>query len=309
MVGLRRYLLRRLMASVPVMFGATIVVFSILHLTRGDPVSLMVSHRTPPERVEEIRHQLGLDRPIIVQYGRWLLGLVRGDLGTSIVAKKSVLQLIAARMASTLQLTGTALALSIIMGIPIGIVSAVKQYSAVDYASMSVALMGLSMPGFWLGLMLMLLFGLKLGWVPISGQSGIKSLIVPSVTLALPETATIARLIRSEMLEVIRDDYILTARAKGLRETIVMYKHALRNAIIPVVVYLFLGIPWLVSGAVVIETVFAWPGMGQLMYRSILAKDFPVVQGIVFVIAILTVLCNLLGDILTGLLDPRIRLG
>jgi peptide/nickel transport system permease protein len=309
MVGLRRYVIRRLIASVPVILGATLIVFSILHLTKGDPVSLMVSHRATEERKEELRHQLGLDRPIYVQYARWIYGVMRGDLGDSIVAKRPVLDLILNRLPFTLRLTVTALLLSTIAGIPIGVLSAVKQYSFLDYSSMSVALVGLSMPGFWLGLMLMLLFGLKLGWVPISGHIGIKSLILPSLTLALPETAMIARLIRSEMLEVIHDDYILTARAKGLRETIVIYKHALRNAIIPVVVYLFLGIPWLVSGAVVIETVFAWPGMGQLMYRSIVAKDFPIVQGIVFIIALLTVLCNLLGDVLTGLLDPRIRLG
>lgn len=309
MFGLRRYVVRRLIAAIPVVLGATVIVFSIMHLTRGDPVSLMVGHRASEERKAELRQQLGLDRPIYVQYARWLGGMVRGDLGDSIVAKRPVLGLILARLPYTLRLTVTALFLSIIAGIPIGIVSAVKQYSVLDYASMSVALVGLSMPGFWLGMMLMLLFGLRLGWVPISGHIGIKSLILPSLTLALPETAMIARLIRSEMLEVIRDDYILTARAKGLRETIVMYKHALRNAIIPVVVYLFLGIPWLVSGAVVIETIFAWPGMGQLMYRSIVAKDFPIVQGIVFIIALLTVLCNLLGDLLTGLLDPRIRLG
>lgn len=306
---MRRYVAERLAMCVPVVLGATVVVFSILHLTRGDPARLMLGHRASAERVQEMRQQLGLDQPILVQYVRWLFGALRGDFGTSIVAKRSASEIILERLPFTLQLTIASLVFSTIVGIPIGVLSAVKQYSVVDYLSMSAALFGLSMPGFWLGLMLMLFFGLRLGWLPISGHSGLKSLILPALTLSLPEIAMLARLMRSEMLEVIREEYIMTARAKGLRESLVMYKHALRNAIAPVVVYLFLGIPWLVSGAVVIESVFAWPGMGQLMYRSILAKDFPVVQGFVFVIALLTVVCNLLGDIVTGFLDPRIRLG
>jgi ABC-type dipeptide/oligopeptide/nickel transport system permease component len=204
-------------------------------------------------------------------------------------------------------LTVTSLIISIFIGIPLGVISAANQYKPVDHISMGVALFWLSMPGFWLGLMLMLIFGLFLGWLPISGYSGFKSLILPAVTLGLPQVGLLARLMRSEMLEVLRDEYIKTARAKGLKEFIVMYKHALRNALIPIVVYLFLGIPWLISGAVVIETVFSWPGMGRLLIRSIMLKDFPVVQALILIIAILTVLFNLLGDILTGFLDPRIR--
>jgi peptide/nickel transport system permease protein len=306
---MRRYAIKRLLVAVPVVLGATIVVFSILVLTPGDPASLMLGHRATPERVAELRHQLGLDQPVYVQYVRWLSGAVRGDLGISVVAKRSATALILERLPFTLQLTGAALIISVVVGIPVGVISAVKQYTIVDYLGMSAALFGLSMPEFWLGLMLMLLFGLTLGVLPISGYSGPKSLILPAVTLSLRELGTLARLMRSEMLEVIREDYVTTARAKGLRETLVMYKHALRNAVIPVVVYLFLGIPWLISGAVVIESVFAWPGMGQLLYKSILAKDFPIVQGIVLLIALLTVACNLLGDIVTAILDPRIRLG
>ena len=211
------------------------------------------------------------------------------------------------RMPYTLELTATALAISLLIGIPIGVISAVKQYTPIDHISMAVALFWLSMPGFWLGLMLMLLFGLRLGWLPISGASGFNSLILPALTLGLPEIGLIARLMRSEMLEVLRDDYVMTARAKGLKEFLVMYKHALRNAIISVIVYLFLQLPWLISGAVVVETVFAWPGMGRLLYKAILSKDFPIVQGVILIIAILTILCNLLGDLVTGLLDPRIR--
>ncbi len=308
MTGMRRYVLTRIAAAIPVVLGATVIVFSIMHLTPGDPVRLILGfERASPERIAEVRAQLGLDQPIYVQYVRWLSGALRGDFGISIAAKRSASQLIFERLPYTLELTATAMLISILLGIPLGVISAVKQYTVVDHVSMAVALFWLSMPVFWLGLMLMLLFGLRLGWLPISGSSGIKSLIMPALTLGLPEIGMLARLMRSEMLEVLREDYIMTARAKGLRELIVMYKHALRNAIISVMVYLFLQIPWLVGGAVVVETVFAWPGMGRLMYKAILTKDFPIVQGVIFVIAILTVLFNLLGDIFTGFLDPRIR--
>ena len=307
MAGMRRYVLTRLAAAIPVVLGATVVVFSIMHLTPGDPVKLIVGPRASSERIEEMRKQLGLDQPIHIQYVRWLSGALRGDFGMSISAKRAASRLIFERLPYTLELTATALAISVLLGIPIGVASAVRQYTAVDHVSMAAALFWLSMPQFWLGLMLMLLFGLWLGWVPISGSSGIKSLIMPALTLGLPEIGLLARLMRSEMLEVLREDYIMTARAKGLREFLVTYKHALRNAVISVMVYLFLQIPWLVGGAVVVETVFAWPGMGRLMYKAILTKDFPIVQGVIFIIAILTILCNLLGDIVTGFLDPRIR--
>ena len=304
---MKRYLFSRLLSAIPVVLGVTMVVFSILHLTPGDPVRLIVGPRASQERLEEIRHELGLDQPLIVQYMRWLSGVVQGDFGTSLTAKRSALELIMERLPYTLKLTATSLAMSLIIGIPIGVVSAVKQYTPIDHISMAVALFWLSMPGFWLGLMLMLLFGLRLGWLPISGASGFKSLILPALTLGLPEIGLFARLMRSEMLEVLREDFVVTARAKGLKEFLVMYKHALRNAIISVIVYLFLQLPWLISGAVVVETVFAWPGMGRLLYKSILSKDFPIVQGVILIIAILTILCNLLGDLVTGFLDPRIR--
>ena len=307
MAGMKRYVIIKLIAAIPVVLGATVIVFSIMHLTPGDPVRLILGDRFSPERVEELREQLGLDKPLPVQYFRWLAGAVRGDLGISTAARASVSTLIFERIPYTLLLTVTAMAISILLGIPIGVISAVKQYTIVDHISMAAALFWLSMPGFWLGLMFMLLFGLWLGWLPLSGYNGAKSLILPALTLGLPQIGMLARLMRSEMLEVLREDYVMTARAKGLKEFLVMYKHALRNAVISVIVYLFLGIPWLISGAVVVETIFAWPGMGRLMYRAILTKDFPIVQGVIFIIAILTVLCNLLGDIVTGFLDPRIR--
>jgi ABC-type dipeptide/oligopeptide/nickel transport system permease component len=293
---------------IPVMLGVTVVVFSILHLTPGDPVKLMFgSARVSPERIEEMRKELGLDQPLYIQYISWLSGALRGDFGNSIAQKVPASELILERLPKTLLLTSLAWLLAILLGIPIGVVSAFRQYTVVDHFFMLFSLFWFSMPAFWLGLMLMLIFGLQLGWFPISGYSGIKSLVLPVLALGLPSAAVLARLMRSEMLEVLREDYITTARAKGLKEFIVLYKHALRNALAAVVVYLFLRIPWLIGGAVVIETVFAWPGMGRLLYKAILSKDFPIVQGVIFIIAIVTVLSNLLGDIVTGLLDPRIR--
>lgn len=304
---MRRYVLYRLIAAIPVILGATLVVFSIMHLTPGDPVRLILGDRVTPERIEELRIQLGLDKPFYVQYFLWLSGILQGDFGTSVVAKRAASGLIFERMPYTLELTVTALVISTLLGIPIGVISAVRQYTVVDHTSMAAALFWLSMPSFWFGLMAMLVFGLWLAWFPISGYSGLSSLVLPALTLGLPQIGSIARIMRSEMLEVLREDYIITARAKGLTEFIINYKHALRNSIISVVVWIFLGIPWLIGGAVVVETVFAWPGMGRLLYRAILTKDFPIVQGVIFLIAILTIICNLIGDILAGFLDPRIR--
>ena len=307
---MKRYIFTRLASLILVLLGATVIVFSILHLTPGDPVTLILgSDRVSPERVQELREELGLDRPLFIQYFLWLSGALRGDLGKSIAQKVSVSELIIERLPNTLKLAISAWLLAIIIGIPIGLFSAVKQYTAADHILMGLALFWFSVPAFWLGLMLMLFFGLKLGWFPISGHGGFKSLVLPVLTLGLPAVGMLARLTRSEVLEVYREDYIITARAKGLTEFIVMNKHALRNAVAPVIVYLFLRIPWFIGGAVVVETIFAWPGIGRLMYKAILTKDFPIVQGVIFIISIMTVLSNLIGDIVTGILDPRIRYG
>lgn len=308
MTGMKAYLLNRLGLAVLVVFAASLIVFLIMHLTPGDPIRLLTGGtRITPEKVEELRQKWGLDQPLHIQYLRWLGNIGKGDFGTSIVQKRAVSDMILERLPYTLALTVSAMILSILLGLPLGVVSAVRQYTLLDHLSMALALFWRSMPDFWLGLMLMLIFGLRLGWLPISGFSGPKSLVLPVLTLGMVEVGLLARLMRSEMLEVLREDYVRTARAKGLTEFIVQYKHALRNAIISVVVYLFLGIPWLISGAVVVETIFGLPGMGNLLYRSILSKDYPVVQAMILVIAILTVIFNLMGDILTGILDPRIR--
>ena len=302
-----RYVCRRMLAMVVIVLGVTVITFLIMQLGPADPVDLLAGPRMTPERIEALRVRFGLDRPIYVQYFRWLSRIIQGDFGTSIVTGRSAGRLIYGRVPFTLMLTAAAMAISLLVGIPLGVMSAIRQYSVPDYICTGAAFFWLSMPGFWLGLMLMLVFGLYLGWFPISGYRGPSSLVLPAVTLGLPQIASILRLTRSAFLEVIREDYITAVRAKGMRERIVLYRHALRNAITPVVMITFLSIPWLIGGAVVIETVFAWPGMGRLLYRAILGMDFPVVQGIIFIIAILTVLSNLTGDILAAYLDPRIR--
>ncbi len=302
---MQTYLTQRLLLSLPVIIGVTLIVFAILHLTPGDPVRIMIGVRAPEEQVTEIRTQLGLDRPIAQQYARWLWHVVQGDLGTSIASKRPVAQMIGERLPFTLRLALISLVVSVVLGIPLGVLAAVKHHQRLDYLITFSSLFWFSIPGFWLGLMLILIFGLWLRWTPISGHQGAAALVLPVMALALPQMGILARLMRTEMLEVLQDEYIKTAHAKGLHPLAVNYRHALRNALIPVVVLLFLSLPWLIGGAVVIETIFAWPGMGRLMVQALTQKDFPVVQGLLLVIALTTVLANLLGDIVTEQLDPR----
>jgi ABC-type dipeptide/oligopeptide/nickel transport system permease component len=232
---------------------------------------------------------------------------VQGDLGTSIASKRAVAELIGERLLFTLRLALTSLVVSIGLGIPLGVLAAVKHHQGLDHLITFSSLFWFSIPSFWLGLMLVLIFGLWLRWLPISGSQSATALILPVATLALPQAGILARLMRTEMLEVLHGEYIKTAHAKGLHPLLVIYRHALRNALIPVVVLLFLSLPWLIGGAVVVETIFAWPGMGRLMVQALTQKDFPVVQGLLLVIALTTVLANLLGDIVTALIDPRIK--
>ncbi|WP_129673005.1 ABC transporter permease [Candidatus Chloroploca sp. Khr17] len=301
------YLFQRLLLSIPVVLGVSLLVFAILFLSPGDPVRTMVGLRASEERVQEIRAQLGLDRPLLVQYGRWLGRVVQGDLGISIAAKRPVIHLIGEQIPFTLRLTLVAFALSTLAGIGLGMLAAIKQHTWLDTLITYLSVFWFSMPGFWLGLMLVLVFGLQLRWAPLSGYQSPGALVLPVLTLALPQMGSLARLVRNEMLEVLHEDYIRTARAKGQHPIWVFLHHALPNALIPVVVLLTLSLPWLLGGAVIVETIFAWPGVGRLMYQALMQKDFPVVQGILLIIAISTVLANLLGDILTALLDPRIH--
>lgn len=304
---MQSYITQRLLLAIPVILGVTVIVFAILHLTPGDPVRIMAGVRASEERVQAMRVELGLDRPVAQQYLSWLWRAVQGDLGSSIAGKRPVAQIIGERLLITLRLAVAALVISILVGIPLGVVAALKQQRGWDHLISFTSLLWFSIPGFWLGLMLMLIFSFWLRWLPISGHQGLSTLILPVLTLALPEIGVLARLMRTEMLEVLHASYIKTARAKGIHPHWVTYRHALRNALVPVAVLIFLSLPWLIGGAVVVETIFAWPGLGRLMVQALSQKDFPVVQGLLLVIALTTVLANLLGDIVTALLDPRIK--
>jgi ABC-type dipeptide/oligopeptide/nickel transport system permease component len=302
------YIARRLLATVPVLFGVSLLVFLMLHLVPGDPVRIMLSEfQTSPEQIERTRAQLHLDDPLPVQYGRFVWNALQGDLGYSIRLRQPVTTVIMDNLPATLELTLAGLLISSIFGTSLGVLAAIKQYSWVDAFSMGVALLGVSMPSFWLGLLLIFAFSLHIQVFPATGGGDLKHLVLPAVTLGLGASAIIARLTRSSMLEVMRNEYVTTARAKGLREFHVVVRHALRNALIPVVTIFGLQFGQLLAGTVVIETVFGRPGIGRLIVDAILAKDFPVVQGIVLLVAVGYVFANLVVDMAYAVLDPRIR--
>ena len=303
-----RYILKRLLIGVLVVLCVSLVIFGILQAMPGDPVELMTSPRVSQAKVAEIRARWGLDQPPVVQYFYWLGNVLTGNFGVSITTGQAVTYLIAQRLPYTLMLTGVAIVVEYAIAIPLGLFAAVHKDGPFDRAMNVIMVVLWSMPGFWLGVLLIMLFSIRLGALPISGYSGPVSMILPVLTLALPNLAQTFRLTRSEVLDVLDARYVKTATAKGLLRDKVLVRHVLRNALIPVTVTFFLSLPWLIGGAVVVENVFAWPGMGQLMWTGIQKQDFPIVQGIVFVISILTVICNLIGDVVSGLLDPRIRL-
>ena len=305
-----RYLIQRLLSTIPVILGVTIAVFAMLHLVPGDPIRIMLGEfQTSPEQVALLEAQLHLDEPLPQQYLRFLSGAVQGDLGYSIRSKRPVMTEITDNLPSTLILTFSGLLIAVVIGMTLGIVAAIKQNSFIDLFAMMVAMLGVSIPSFALGIMLIFAFSLRFQWFPAAGGGDLKHLVLPALTLGLGASAIIARLTRSTMLEVLSQEYIVTARAKGLRGSAVVVRHALRNALIPTVTILGLQFGQLLAGTVVIETVFARPGIGRLIVSAILEKDFPLVQGIVLFIAISYVLINLLVDMLYAVLDPRIRLG
>ncbi len=303
-----RYIAKRLVIGVLVVLFVTVLIFAIMQAMPGDPVDLMVDTRVSAEKVMEIKAQWGLDKPPVVQYFYWLGNIFQGDFGTSISLKQNVTDLIAQRLPYTLMLTGAALIIEYLLAIPLGLLAAVRKNRLTDKALTITTVVLWSMPPFWLGVLLMMIFSIKLNVLPLSGYSGFISLILPALTLALPALAQIFRLTRSEVLDVMDEKYVTTAYAKGIDNRKVLIKHVLRNALIPVTVMFFLSLPWLIGGAVVVENVFAWPGMGQLLWKGIAKQDFVIVQGIIFVITILTVICNIIGDMISGILDPRIRL-
>jgi peptide/nickel transport system permease protein len=303
-----RYLVKRLLAAIPVLFGVSVVVFSMLHLVPGDPVKMMLSEfQTSPEQIARLRAQLHLDEPLPKQFGRFLWNALHGDLGYSIRSRRPVLTEILDNLPSTVVLALAGMVVAVVMGVALGVIAAVRQQSWFDTCSMLIALLGVSMPSFWLGLLLIFALSLRLGWLPATGGGDFQHLIMPAVTLGMGAAAIIARLSRSCMLEVLRQEYITTARSKGLWEPLVILRHGLKNALIPVVTIVGLQLGQLLGGTVIIETVFARPGVGRLIVNGILEKDFPLVQGIVLVGATSYVFINLLVDVTYALLDPRIR--
>ncbi len=299
------YILRRIAQVVPVLIGVSILAFLMSHLVPGDPVSVMLGQSGTAEDVERLREELGLNDPIYVQYGRFVSNAVQGDLGRSIRSGQPVLTEIQDRFGTTLTLTVVAVAVATVVGMALGIAAATSGKSG-DAAIMAFALLGISMPYFWSGILLILLFGLKLGWLPIAG-SGPKALILPAITLAAPAAAVLARMTRSTMLEVLNQDFVRTARAKGLRERIVVLRHVLKNALIPVVTIIGLQFGGLLAGSVIVESVFSRPGLGRYTVTAIQARDFPQIQGIVLVTAAIYVFVNLAVDLFYAVLDPRIR--
>lgn len=302
------FTLKRLLYMIPVILGVSVAVFLMIHLIPGDPAQLVAGMEASKEDVETVRESLGLNEPLHVQYFRFVLRAVVGDLGTSFRTGRSVAQEIGARYLNTLKLGLAAILVAIVLGVGTGIVSAVRKYSLFDNLALLVSLIGVSMPTFFLGLVLMLLFSVYLDLFPLAGKGSWLHLILPAVTLGTPSAAVVSRMTRSSLVEVLDQDYIRTARAKGLKEMVVINSHGLRNALIPVVTVTGLQLGYLLGGAVVVETVFAWPGIGRLVIQSILARDFPVIQAAVLILAVTFVLLNLLTDLLYGLLDPRIDL-
>ncbi|MCI0547312.1 MAG: ABC transporter permease [Candidatus Rokubacteria bacterium] len=309
------YLLRRLFAVIPVMVIVATVAFVLMHLAPGDPASVIAGPYASAEDVDKLRHQLGLDQPLPVQLAKWYGRLLAGDLGNSIFLRRPVIEAITERLEPTLLLTGWGTLIAILLGVPAGVIAAHHHNSALDQSLMALALVGLSVPNFLLGLIMILVFGVWLGWLPVAGyvplESGLwpnlRSLLMPAISLGLVQSALIARITRSSMLDVLREQYILAGRAKGLRDRTVVYKHALKNAIIPTLTVIGITFALLIGGAVVIETVFNIPGVGRLIISAVLRRDYPVIQGVVLLIAVAYTMVNLLVDLAYLALDPRIR--
>jgi peptide/nickel transport system permease protein len=302
-----QYLIKRLLFVIPVLIGMSLLLFVLLRLLPGDPAQVLAGQMASQEDVRQIRVQLGLDKPIHVQYGRFLYNLAQFDLGKSARTQNPVSQEIMAYLPNTLLLSSLAIFLACLFGVPAGIISAMRPNTWLDYLVTSAALFGMSMPVFWLGLMLVVLFSVILRWLPAGGTGGVEHVILPSVTLALFAVAFIARMTRASMLETLGQDYITTARSKGIKEKFVIVRHALLNALIPIITVVGLQFGTLLGGAILTETVFAWPGMGRLIVDSILGRDYPMIQGAILAFGLLYVLINLMVDLLYALVDPRIR--
>jgi peptide/nickel transport system permease protein len=307
------YIVRRLVGALPLLIGVSIVVFGLLHMIPGGPLAVYLDNPfITGDQIALLKRQLGLDRPLHIQYLTWFGAFARGEWGSSFSSGEQVIRLIAARVPATLLLMGTSLLLALMIAVPAGVYSAVRQYSSFDYSLTVFSFLSISMPVFWFGLMLQLLFAVRLRWLPVGGfgETGLLDaahhLVLPAVVLSLFTSGRWSRFTRSGVLEVLRQDYVRTARAKGLADRIVVFRHALRNALLPLVTVAALDLASLFSGAVVTETVFAWPGMGSLLIQSVSSVDYPTLLAILMVSSFTIITCNLIADVLYGLLDPRI---
>lgn len=305
---MHRYVLRRLLLVIPVLLGVALIVFTMLYFTPGDPAKMILGEQADPDSIARFQEKYGLNDPYFIRFGKYLWNIIaHGDLGGSYTFNQPVVRLVLQRFPATLTLAGLGVVVALLIGIPIGVLSATKQYSVVDNIAMLFALIGVSMPSFWMGMMMILLFSVTLRWLPPSGFQSFKQMIMPMIAIGTGSAGIITRMTRSSMLEVIRSDYIRTARAKGQRESVVILRHALGNALIPVVTVIGLQFGYLLGGAVLTETIFSIPGVGALMVEAIKRKDMPIVQGGVLFVALAFSVVNLLIDILYGFLDPRIR--
>ena len=302
-----KYILKRILLMIPVLIIMTLIVFSIFYFAPGDPVSRIAGPNATQEVYESIRQKYGLDQPFFVQYFRFAKSVVKGDLGISILQDRPVIEMIKERLPVTLQIGLLGFLITFVIAIPAGVIAAVKKNTTIDYMCMSGTLLGIAIPTFWLGMLLLYVFAYKLRWFPISGDGTVKQLILPSFAIGLTNAAITARMVRSSMLEVLKQDYVRTARSKGLFEKKVIYGHALKNALIPIITLMGLRLGWILGGSVALEIIFSIPGIGRLMVDSILSRDFPVVQGAMLVLTSSIILANILADILYAVVDPRIR--
>jgi peptide/nickel transport system permease protein len=301
------FLTRRLLLTVPVLLGVLTLVFALIHLIPGDPAQAMLGDMASQADVAALRARLGLDRPLVEQYGRFLKGAVRGDLGTSLRTSEPVTTAIVARLPATLELAAAAMLVSIAFSIPLGIVAAVRRGTVVDHAATALSLIGVSIPNFWLGPLLAIVFAIELGWLPVSGRGTPAHLVLPAISLGAALAAILARMTRASLLEELREPYVQAARARGASRMRAVLRHAFRNSLIPVVTLIGLQFGAVLTGAVITETIFAWPGVGRLLIQSIDFRDYPLVQGCILFIAVMYVGMNLLTDLMYGVIDPRIR--
>lgn len=302
-----RFLVRRIILTIPVLFGVATLVFSLIHLVPGDPAQAMLGDGASPAEIAELRQRLGLDRPLYEQYGTFLRGIVVGDLGVSFRTSQPVRTAIAERLPATFELALASMAVAILVAVPLGVIAAVWRDTAVDHAAMTVALAGISIPNFWLGPLLAIIFAVELGWLPVSGRGGWDSLVLPAISLGAALAAILARMTRATLLDELRELYVRAARARGVSRARAILGHALRNSLIPLVTIVGLQFGAVLTGAVITETIFAWPGVGRLLVQSIGFRDYPMVQGCILLIATTYVGVNLATDVVYGVLDPRIR--